>query len=266
MADGFLSRWARQKTLVDKIDAQVAEAKAKAKANAQTEAGARPAPVVSAAATGSVAESPNESQAAGQSATTRQAEAGQLGVGGDPADQNGSKELLPGLRLPTIEDAKNLPIGADVSDYMRPGVSSEARATALRRLFADPRYNVISELNDYIADYANMPSLPKEDLHKYSHLEGLFLFEDPPWKKELEREKAEKEKAAQERAALGLPDPPVNIDGDANAPSPSEASQDRGVGEAQLTQIMPPTKTFPTTNDTPVPTRRYTPTVRKEST
>ena len=91
--------------------------------------------------------------------------------------------------VPGLAEAKELPVGSEIKRFMRPDVSEEARREALQKLFADPLYNVISDMDDYVEDYSNLPNLSKDELRKLNHIKGLYLFEDPPWKKEEEARK-----------------------------------------------------------------------------
>lgn len=265
MADGFLSRWSRQKALAEKIQAQSERAEPK-----PTAASAVPA------ASSATATAPSSSASTPTAANNAAAPAAPAARGAASAMGQSPSDDAPGLqiKLPSLEDARQLPIGADVSEFMRPGVSPEARELALQKLFSDPKYNVICEMNDYIADYANMPDLPKSELSKYTHLAGLFLFEDPPWKKEMQREAAAKaaaaHRAAEQDQAAGhnqaAPQAPANAGQDDRAAEATDASAEAAPPDIHsTTQFMPPTPSFPAANASPVPTRRYAPTLRKES-
>ena len=165
MADGFVSRWARKKQLDQAIE--------------------KSAQVVE---TDHAEDSINAVNAVGE--TTSPAASKDQIVQDEPA--------------PDVEQAKQLPIGADVSRYMKPDVPEEARREALQKLFSDPMYNVISEMDDYVEDYSNLPNLSREELKTLNHVKGLFLFEDPPWKIEAEREeRLAAEEALRRQAAAG---------------------------------------------------------------
>lgn len=58
--------------------------------------------------------------------------------------------------MPAIE---TLGEESDFSAFMSPRVSASLRKQALRKLFRSPKFNVISELDDYIEDYRNFPAL-----------------------------------------------------------------------------------------------------------
>lgn len=92
---------------------------------------------------GSVPEDVPGSGAAGQDESTQGPE--------DPA------ELPPGDEdMPPLE---SLDENSDFSGFMSPRVSAALRKQALRKLFRSPKFNVISELDDYIDDYRSYPAL-----------------------------------------------------------------------------------------------------------
>ena len=53
--------------------------------------------------------------------------------------------------LPPLE---SLTIDSDYSPFMRPGVDDAMKRGALKKLFSDPRFNVMDGLDVYIADYS----------------------------------------------------------------------------------------------------------------
>lgn len=58
--------------------------------------------------------------------------------------------------MPPLE---SLDESSDFSGFMSPRVSAALRKQALRKLFRSAKFNVISELDDYIDDYRNFPAL-----------------------------------------------------------------------------------------------------------
>lgn len=77
---------------------------------------------------------------------------------GHSAPEGAEPEPLP----PGDEDMpplETLDENSDFSGFMSPRVSTALRKQALRKLFRSARFNVISELDDYIDDYRNYPAL-----------------------------------------------------------------------------------------------------------
>ena len=79
---------------------------------------------------------------------------------------------------------------SDYSSFLSPRVSAELRKQALRKLFRSPKFNVISELDDYIDDFRNFPALGDLVTSDMKHAAAVLL------KKQLEAEEAAAAKAA----------------------------------------------------------------------
>lgn len=84
----------------------------------------------------------------------------EAGVEPAPEETRGASEpeaLPPGDEdMPPIE---TLGEDSDFSGFMSPRVSADLRKQALRKLFRSPKFNVISQMDDYIDDYRNFPAL-----------------------------------------------------------------------------------------------------------
>ncbi|HEU4373453.1 MAG TPA: DUF3306 domain-containing protein, partial [Telluria sp.] len=59
--------------------------------------------------------------------------------------------------LPTLDDAAGLTAESDYSAFVGRGVDSSVRRLAMKKLFADPHFNVVDGLDIYMGDY-NLPS------------------------------------------------------------------------------------------------------------
>ena len=79
--------------------------------------------------------------------------------------------------LPTESDLAALAPGASVADFMRVGVDEGVKRGALKKLFADPHYNVMDGLDTYIADYGVPDPIPEAMLRGLNQVKSLFLFE-----------------------------------------------------------------------------------------
>lgn len=80
----------------------------------------------------------------------------------------------PGVALPPLE---SLTIDSDFSPFMRAGVDAKVRQSALRKLFRDPRFNVMDGLDVYIDDYS-IPS-PLDPALARTLMQARYIF-DPP--------------------------------------------------------------------------------------
>lgn len=142
MADGFLGRWAKRKEAVRKgVELP-------------------PEPVV--------AEKPLPSP---QPMAPQKAK-----LSGDPASAasgRGSEvaALAPGEGRPaepppppTLEDTESLTKDSDFTRFVQPGVTPEVKNAAMKKLFADPHFNVMDGLDTYIDDYGKPDPMPPEML------------------------------------------------------------------------------------------------------
>jgi len=69
---------------------------------------------------------------------------------------------------------------ADFSRFVTPDVTPEVRNAALKKLFADPHYNVMDGLDIYIDDYGRPDPLPAGMLRQMVQSAALGLFADEP--------------------------------------------------------------------------------------
>ena len=137
--DGFLTRWARRKQQVRSGVAVPAEALRPVVPAAQTPAAlAPPAPVIEPL--------PCELQPA------------------TPA-------------LPTLQDVAALTRESDYARFVAPGVSSDVRNAAVKKLFTDPHYNLMDGLDTYIDDYGKPDPLPLSMLRQMNQSKVLGLFD-----------------------------------------------------------------------------------------
>jgi hypothetical protein len=149
--NGFLSRWSRRKALARD--------------------GLPVAPATTAAAP--APNTASESVAPG-------AAPGRAGAPDDdvtaPAAQADADPVAP--PAPTLDDVAQLTPASDFSRFVAPGVDGQVRNAALKRLFADPRFNVMDGLDTYIDDYGKPDPLPAGMLRKMAQSEFLNLFAD----------------------------------------------------------------------------------------
>ena len=147
MSEGFFSRWSRRK----QAQAAAVAATAPDSPTAPTETAQAPAP----AAVASTAPGHARAADSGQHDARR-------------AD------------LPTLEDVKALTPGSDFQPFMQPGVGAEVRNAAMKKLFADPHFNVMDGLDVYIDDYSQPDPMPAGMLRKMASAQFLRLVPDEP--------------------------------------------------------------------------------------
>jgi len=85
----------------------------------------------------------------------------------------------PDTPAPTVDDAQALGVGADVRRYLQADVSEAARHLALKKLFAEPQYNVISDMDDYVEDFSQLATLNAQEVSQLEQFKSLNPLKDP---------------------------------------------------------------------------------------
>lgn len=157
MADGFLGRWSRRKQ----------EALAGKPLPEEP-----PAPVIVPAvapvpAAPLAARSPVVAGAAGAHEPGRSA----VGVVPEPVI-----EPAP----PTLAQAQTLTPQSDFKPFVARGVAPEVRNAAMKKLFADPHFNVMDGLDIYIDDYSRPDPLPLAMLRQMASAQFLGMVQEEP--------------------------------------------------------------------------------------
>lgn len=80
---------------------------------------------------------------------------------------------------PTLEDTRTLTPASDFSRFVARDVSPEVRNAAVKKLFADPHFNVMDGLDIYIDDYSKPSPLSAADMAKMVGARFLNLVDDP---------------------------------------------------------------------------------------
>jgi hypothetical protein len=143
MTDGFLGRWARRKQEV-REGKPVAEPVPPAPAVVSTQA-------VASSVTASDGKAPIEGRALAQP---------------DP------------VPLPTLDDVQALTPASDFQPFMLQGVAQDVRNAAVKKLFADPHFNVMDRLDIYIDDYSQPDPLPAAMMRRMASAKTLNLFDE----------------------------------------------------------------------------------------
>jgi hypothetical protein len=85
----------------------------------------------------------------------------------------------PAEPAPTLDDALRLTPQDDFSRFVARDVSPEVRNAAVKKLFADPHFNVMDGLDIYIDDYSKPSPLSKVEMAKMVGAQFLKLVDDP---------------------------------------------------------------------------------------
>jgi hypothetical protein len=107
-----------------------------------------------------------------------------------PAQETDPKAPAP--ELPPIE---KLTTESDYRPFFHPKVGEDVRRAALKKLFSDPRFNVMDGLDVYIDDYSKSEPIPPEMLAGMKTAQDILRWarEDKEELERLEAEKATKE-------------------------------------------------------------------------
>lgn len=146
MADGFLGRWSRRKIEVlegKPLDEPLPEPKA-----------SRPEELA---------------------ARTVQSTAPAVARASEPAPEAAP---APDVALPTMEDVGQLTPQSDFSPFVARGVTPEVSNAAMKKLFADPHYNIMDGLDIYIDDYSLPDPLPESMMRQMVSAQFLNLFDE----------------------------------------------------------------------------------------
>lgn len=81
--------------------------------------------------------------------------------------------------VPTLDDVADLTPQSDFKPFVARHVPSEVRNAAVKKLFADPHFNVMDGLDIYIDDYTKTEPIPATMLAKMASAQFLKLVDDP---------------------------------------------------------------------------------------
>lgn len=94
-----------------------------------------------------------------------------------PAPADSALEGVEQTPALTLQDVQALTRDSDFSPFMARQVAPEIKNAALKKLFADPHYNVMDGLDIYIDDYSNLAPLPAPMLRRMVSAQALNMFE-----------------------------------------------------------------------------------------
>jgi hypothetical protein len=93
-----------------------------------------------------------------------------------PAPAAATAVATPAPALPALE---SVTFDSDFTAFMHAKVDEGVRRAALRKLFGDPRFNVMDGLDTYIDDYSIEDPIPSALLAQLEHAKAT-LFTPPP--------------------------------------------------------------------------------------
>ncbi|HTH11856.1 MAG TPA: DUF3306 domain-containing protein, partial [Acidovorax sp.] len=80
--------------------------------------------------------------------------------------------------VPTLEDAQALTPASDFTAFVARGVPPEVRNVAMKKLFADPHFNVMDGLDIYVGDYTQPDPLPAGMLRQMASAHAMGFFDE----------------------------------------------------------------------------------------
>jgi hypothetical protein len=95
-----------------------------------------------------------------------------------PHEPEAAPVVQPELPPPTLEDVQSLTPQSDFRRFVGADVSPEVKNAAMKKLFADPRYNVRDSMDVYADDYTKADPLPESMLRQLAVGQVLKLFEE----------------------------------------------------------------------------------------
>jgi len=138
----------------------------------------------------------------------------------------------PAQPAPTLIDAARLTSDSDFSAFVSPNVGQDVRRLALKKLFADPHFNVLDRLDMYMDDYNKPDPVSATMLAALDHARGT-LRRPEEVQAELARLRAQDAPVETADAALAAADEAVDTPGAAEESSAPDEAPDACGDEQQ---------------------------------
>jgi hypothetical protein len=167
MSEGFFERWSRRKR-------QVGAGEVPEEPVVPVKSALEPAAVAEAACP-----HPNPTRRHETRRPFDPSEPAQAGSEPRVSAPEGEGEIPPAL---TLEDAQALTPESDFKPFLAGNVAPEVKNAALKKLFADPHFNVMDGLDTYIDDYSVSTPVPENVLRQMASAKFMKLFEEEPHK------------------------------------------------------------------------------------
>lgn len=151
-------------------------------------------------------------------------------------------------RLPSLEDVKLLTPDSDFSPFMARGVAPAVKNAAMKKLFADPHFNVMDGLDIYIDDYTQREVLPESMMRKMASSKFLKMFAEdddaqPPMATQAAAGSQDCPQAASENsgpALTGVVSSPDEVRTGTPGTAASEEAPDAGSPDARMPPMALP--------------------------
>ena len=130
----------------------------------------------------------------------------QTSPGSNPSPDADSSADPGKTELPSLDSLHGLQ--SDYLDFMQPKVAQHLKRAALKKLFADPHFNVIDRFEAYSEDYTQADPIPEAMLRGLNQAKGLLFPHDDP----------KPDDPSQERALQSAADPLRNAEVEIETP------------------------------------------------
>jgi hypothetical protein len=125
---------------------------------------------------------------------------------------------------PELPPVESLTPDSDYRPFFHPKVGDDVRRAALKKLFSDPRFNVMDGLDVYIDDYSKSEAIPPEMLAGMKTAQDILRWAKED-REEREREEAQRLAARQEKAQAIESPAPTPDETPAAAPAATPAAR-----------------------------------------
>ena len=116
--------------------------------------------------------------------------------------------------VPDLPAPESLTFDSDYRQFFHPGVDEDMRRAALKKLFSDPRFNVMDGLDVYIDDYSRTEPIPAAMLAGLKQAQNIFQ-----WAKEDAEERRKAEAGAENATQdVGVDAAPESLEARSDAP------------------------------------------------
>ena len=173
-----------------------------------------------------------------------------------PLPSTTAGETTAEVAAPALPPVESLTIDSDFSAFLGPRVDPAIKLQALKKLFRDPRFNVMDGLDVYIDDYSIPDPLAPEVARTLAHARYVFdpprtrvneagIVEDIPADEASIEARESPPEATTQAEATSLPDPMSSSNA---APSPttpnvqSECAVDSTAGESKPSEAVKPAR------------------------
>ncbi len=113
---------------------------------------------------------------------------------------------------PTLDEAKALTPESDFARFAAADVAPEVKNAALKKLFADPRYNIMDGMDVYIDDYSKPDPIPPAMLRQLASAKFLGLFDEEEKQEAAQRARDDADNPIGETVAQCEPPPPAQAE------------------------------------------------------